>query len=139
MPSYKTKCPTNFQSLNYTVYKKIHMPMKWKFMNTFQILNFNCLPIEHNLWPDFRKSTTLSHFETSNIYGWNKALHSTNQHYSELSFSLYHKLPEILWNILISVCVLLRQQGKVLGSIYFMRDKVDDFPKSGHIYYCAWV
>ena len=122
----------------------------------------------------FRKINHFVTFDTSNIYVRNTAFHSRNQHYSELSFSLYNKLPEILGNILIGACILLWQQGKVLGSIYlqlfkhtilnstslagcgiwcptdlqhfccktlinkklinkyFMRDKVVDFPKSGH-------
>ena len=37
-------------------------------------------------------------------------------------------------NYLIAAYVLLWQQGKVLGSIYFTRHKVVDFPKSGYIY-----
>ena len=32
-----------------------------------------------------------------------------------------------------AACVLLWQQPKVPGSIYFTRDKVVDFPKSGYI------
>ena len=72
-------------------------------------------------------------FHTLNIYSLNTVLHSINQQYSKLSVSLYHELPETLWNILIAASVFLRQQGKVLGSIYFMRDKVVDLPISGHI------
>jgi len=56
----------------------------------------------------------------------------TNQHYNEHSISPYHELPEILWSILIAACVLLWQQGKIRVSIYSKRDKVVDFPKSGH-------
>ena len=84
----------------------------------------------------FRKINHFVSFDTLNIYSWNKALHNTNQNYCELSFTLYYKLPEILWNILIAVCIQLWQQGKVLVSIVFMHDKVVDFPKSGHICKC---
>ena len=84
----------------------------------------------------FQKINHFVSFDTLNIYSWNKALHNTNQNYCELSFTLYYKLPEILWNILIAVCIQLWQQGKVLVSIVFMHDKVVDFPKSGHICKC---
>ena len=60
----------------------------------------------------------------------NKALHTIN---SELSISLYHELLETFKNISRAACVLLWQQHKVQGSIYFTRDKVVDFSKSGHI------
>ena len=83
---------------------------------------------------EFRKINHFVTFDTSNIYVWNIASHSRNPHYSELSFTLYNELPEFLGNILIAVCILLWQQGKVLGSTYFIRDKVVDFPKSGHKY-----
>jgi len=59
---------------------------------------------------------------------------STNQHWSEHRISLYHELPENIWNILRTACVLLWQQHKVAGSIHFTCDKVVDFPKFSHIY-----
>ena len=37
-------------------------------------------------------------------------------------------------NILITASVLLWQQRKVLSSIYFMHDKMVDFPKSRYVY-----
>ena len=82
----------------------------------------------------FRKINDFVTFDTLNISNSNNALHSTNKHCSEHRISLYHELPEILWNILRSTCALLWQQRKVLDSIYFTRDKVVDFPKSGHKY-----
>ena len=79
----------------------------------------------------FQKINHFVTFHTLNIYSWKKyILHRTNKHYIELSVILYHELPETLQNILIAASVLLWQQGKVLGSIYFMHDKVVDFPKS---------
>ena len=48
----------------------------------------------------FQKINHFVTFNTLNISSSNKALHSTNQHCSELKISLYHELPEILWNIL---------------------------------------
>ena len=85
------------------------------------------------MWPDFGKINHFVTFDTLNISSSNKALHSTNQLFSEHRISLCNELLEILWNILRTVCVLLWQQCKVLGSIYFTSDKVVDFPKSGHI------
>ena len=72
-------------------------------------------------------------FDTLNISSLNKALHSVNPHNSELGIGLYHELPETSRNISRAACVLLWQQHKVLGSIYFTHDKVVDFPKSSHI------
>jgi len=68
-------------------------------------------------------------------------MHSLNQCSSEHRISLYHDIPEILWNMFIAACVLLWQQGKVLSStcIYFTCDKVVDFPKSGHILHLLYV
>ena len=80
----------------------------------------------------FRKINHSVTFHTLNTYCWNKLLHSTNQHYRELNVRLYNELPATLWNILIATSVLLWQQGKVLGSIYFRPDKVVDFSKSRH-------
>ena len=83
----------------------------------------------------FRKNWPLCHIchlKYLQLYVWITAFHSKNQHYSELSFSLYNDLPGILGNILIGACILLWQQDKVLGSIYFMHDKVVDFPKYDH-------
>jgi len=82
----------------------------------------------------FREINYFVTFDTLNISSLNKVLHSVNQYNSELSNSLYHKLPETFRNISRAACVLLWQQRKVLGSIYFTRDKMADFPKSGHIY-----
>ena len=50
----------------------------------------------------------------SYFYVGNKALHSTNQNYSELSFSNYQKSFEIIT----LACVMLWRRGKLLGSIY---------------------
>ena len=102
-------------------------------MHWFRGSIFSNVLFDEHMWLDFGKSTTLSHLMPQIFMAENKALHSINRHYSELSFSLYHELPEILWNILISACVLLRQQGKVLGSIYSTHDRLVDFSKSGHI------
>ena len=76
----------------------------------------------------------LYHIWSLNISTSDKALHSTNQHCSRHRIILYHELPEILWSILIAACVLLWLQPKVIGSIYFRRDKVIDFPKPDHNY-----
>ena len=79
----------------------------------------------------FQKINHLVTFKTLNI---SKALHSKNQNCCGHRISLCHALSEILWNILFSECVLLWHQYKVLGSIYFICDKVVDFPKSDHNY-----
>ena len=47
----------------------------------------------------FRKIYHFVTFDTLNISSSNQALHSTNQHCSKHRISLYHELPEILWNI----------------------------------------
>ena len=86
----------------------------------------------------FRKINHFVTFDTLNISSSNKTLHSTNKHYFEHRIFLYHELPEILLNILKATCVLLWQQCKVLGSIYFTIDKVVDFPKSGHKFGEIW-
>ena len=81
------------------------------------------------MWLDFGKSTAL----IRNIWypkfsGLSAALQ--NQHYSGPSIAC---TPWITRNRLkylnIAACTAIWQQGKVLGSIYFMYDKVVDFPK----------
>jgi len=84
----------------------------------------------HNTWPDFRKWTTLSHL-IPEVFMAEKVF---NISISKHSISLYHELPDILWNHLIATFVLLWQQGTIPGSIYFTHDKVVDFPKFSHIY-----
>ena len=84
---------------------------------------------------EFRKIDYFVTFNTLNISSSSKALFGTNQICFEHRISLYNKLPEVLGNILKAACVLLWQQGKALGSIYFTHDKVVDFPKSSHNYY----
>jgi len=81
----------------------------------------------------FRKISHFVTFDTLNISSSNKALHCTNQPFSEHRISLCYELLEMLWIILKAACVLLWQQCKVVGSIYFTRDEVVDFPTSNHI------
>ena len=52
---------------------------------------------------------------------------------TQINITVSSELVPTMRNILIASCVLLWQQGKVLGSIYCTCDKVVDFPKSGHI------
>ena len=81
----------------------------------------------------FQKISHFVTFDTLNISSSNKALHCTNQPFSEHRISLCYELLEMFWAILKAACILLWQQCKVVGSIYFTCDKVIDFPKSGHI------
>ena len=72
-------------------------------------------------------------FVPQNIFTSNNTLHNTNQHCSTHRISLFREKPKFLWNILIAACILLWQQPKVPGSLYFMHEKVINFLKSSHI------
>ena len=83
---------------------------------------------DHKMWPDFGKSTTLLHL-TPQIFTA-EVNHCTLQINITVSSVLYCTINFL--NILIAIYVLLWQQEKVLGSIYFMHVKVVDFPKYDH-------